>query len=87
MLAGYALLLGEKFGQRISRGMVEYPRCGAVRQVEIHAVDRSRVLRLRDRVAQIREGRLPDRPESAPCDNCEERQRCETRVSLASKFF
>ncbi len=87
MLAGYSLLLGEKYGKRINRGMVEYPRYGAVRQVEIHAVDRSRVLRLRDRVAQIREGRLPDRPESAPCDGCEERQRCETRVSLASKFF
>ncbi len=87
MLAGYALLLAEKYGEKVSRGLVEYPRSAAVREVEIHAVDRSRVLRIRDRVSQIKEGQLPDRPEDARCDVCMVKERCENRHSLASKFF
>ncbi|OPY55199.1 MAG: hypothetical protein A4E49_00500 [Methanosaeta sp. PtaU1.Bin112] len=87
MLAGYALLLGEKHGTHINQGLVEYPRQGLVRAVEIHGVDRARVLRLRDRIKQIKEGQLPDRPEDAPCQECEAREICETRHSLASRFF
>jgi CRISPR-associated exonuclease Cas4 len=87
MLAGYALLLAEKKGERVSRGFVEYPRSTVVREVKIHSVDRSRVLRIRDRVRQIKEGQLPDRPEDARCNGCEVKERCETRHSLASKFF
>lgn len=87
VLAGYALLLREKYGTRIDRGLVEYPRSGLVREVQIHSVDRGRVLRIRDRVQQIKEGQMPDRPEDALCDKCEVKARCETRVSLASKFF
>jgi CRISPR-associated exonuclease Cas4 len=86
-IAGYAMLVEEKYGTRISQGLVEYSRSGLIRSVQIHSVDRSRVLRLRDRIQQIKEGRLPDRPEDAKCDGCEVRDRCETRVSLASKFF
>jgi CRISPR-associated exonuclease Cas4 len=87
MLAGYALLLGEKNKTHINQGLVEYPRCGLVRAAEIHSVDRARVLRIRDRIRQIKEGRLPDRPEDAPCKACEAREICETRHSLASRFF
>jgi CRISPR-associated exonuclease Cas4 len=87
MLAGYALLLGEKYSSRIERGLVEYPREGAVREVQIRGIDRGRVLRIRDRVRQIKDGQLPDRPQSAMCDVCEAHERCETRVSLASRFF
>jgi CRISPR-associated exonuclease Cas4 len=87
MLAGYALLLGEKQRTHINQGLVEYPRQGLVRAVEIHGVDRARVLRLRDRIRQIKEGQLPDRPEGAPCQACEAKEICETRHSLASRFF
>jgi CRISPR-associated exonuclease Cas4 len=87
MLAGYALLLGEKHRTHINQGMVEYPRQGQVRAAEIHGVDRARVLRIRDRIRQIKDGQLPDRPEDAPCPACEAREICETRHSLASKFF
>jgi CRISPR-associated exonuclease Cas4 len=86
-MAGYAMLVEEKYGIRINEGVVEYPRSSLIRPVQIHSVDRSRVLRLRDRIQQIKEGRLPDRPEDAKCNGCEVRDRCETRVSLASKFF
>ncbi len=87
MLAGYALLLGEKQRTHINQGLVEYPRQGLVRAVEIYSVDRARVLRIRDRIKQIKEGQLPDRPEDAPCPDCEAREICETRHSLASRFF
>ena len=87
MLAGYALLLAETYGKRINRGLVEFPRSGIVRPVQIHSIDRARVLRIRDRVRQIKDGQLPDRPEDARCDDCQARERCETRHSLASKFF
>ncbi len=87
MLAGYALLLGEKCGAIIYQGRIEYSRLGLVREIEIHSVDRGRVLRIRDRIQQIKEGQLPDVPKDAICDKCEVRERCETRFSFASKFF
>ena len=49
-LAGYALLLGEKHKIRIDHGLVEYPNSGLIRKVQIHSVDRARVLRIRDRI-------------------------------------
>lgn len=87
MLAGYSLLLAERYGEKVSKGLVEYPRSGMVREVGIHSVDRSRVLRIRDRVRQIKDGQLPDKPDDARCETCEVKERCETRHSLASKFF
>jgi CRISPR-associated exonuclease Cas4 len=87
VLSGYALLLGEKEKRHIDIGMVEYARAGLVRRIEIHGVDRARVLRIRDRIRLIKEGRLPDRPESAPCQGCRASEICQTRHSLASKFF
>jgi CRISPR-associated exonuclease Cas4 len=86
-LAGYAMLVEERCGIRIKQGLIEYPRSGTIRLIQIHSVDRSRILRLRDRIAQIKEGRLPDKPNEPSCDGCEVRDKCETRVSLASKFF
>ncbi|HUS76438.1 MAG TPA: Dna2/Cas4 domain-containing protein [Methanothrix sp.] len=87
MLAGYALLLGDKYKAHINQGLVEYPRYGLVRTVQIHSVDKARVLRIRDRIRQIKEGQLPDRPENANCQTCQAAEICETRHSLASKFF
>ena len=87
MLAGYALLLGEKNGAKINRGLIEYPLSGAMREVQIYEVDKARVLRIRDRIRQIKNGRLPDKPTDSPCEKCEMVDRCETRRSLASKFF
>lgn len=86
-LAGYAMLVDEEYGIRVQRGQVEYPRSGVIRAVQIHSVDRGRLLRIRDRIQQIKEGRLPDRPEDGLCDGCLARDKCETSYSLASKFF
>jgi CRISPR-associated exonuclease Cas4 len=87
MLAGYALLLGEQENRHIDHGMVEYSRLGLVRRIDIHGIDRARALRLRDRIRQIKDGRLPDRPEDAPCRSCWASDNCQTRHSLASRFF
>jgi CRISPR-associated exonuclease Cas4 len=87
MLAGYGLLLGERHNLKINQGLVEYPRSGIVRHVQIHSVDKARVLRIRDRVRQIKEGRLPDLLENARCDKCAELERCEMKQTLASRFF
>lgn len=87
MLAGYCLLLKEQYGARIDRGLVEYPRSGKVREVQIRGIDRARTLRIRDRIMEIRDGRLPDRPEDASCHTCRLRELCEVKVTLASKFF
>jgi len=86
-LAGYALLLEDSHDWRVDRGLVEYIRAGEVREVEIRSMDRRRVLRIRDRIRQIRDGKLPDRPKDAPCEQCPLAEMCESRRSLASKFF
>ena len=86
-IAGYALLLGEKNKIRIDHGLVEYPSSGLIRRVQIHSVDRARVLRIRDRIRQIKEGRLPERPDDSPCQGCMASEICETRQTLASRFF
>ncbi len=86
-IAGYALLLGEMHKTRIDHGLVEYPNFGLIRKVQIHSVDRVRVLRIRDRIKQIKEGRLPERPNDAPCQRCLALEICETRQTLASRFF
>ncbi|HNQ54322.1 MAG: Dna2/Cas4 domain-containing protein [Methanothrix sp.] len=87
MLSGYALLLGEKEKRHVPFGLVEYARQGLIRRVEIHGTDRARALRIRDRIRLIKQGRLPDRPDDAPCKGCQAEEICRTRHSLASKFF
>ena len=87
ILSGYSLLLGEKEKRHIPFGLVEYARQGLIRRVEIHGTDRARVLRIRDRIRLIKQGRLPDRPDDAPCKGCQAEEICRTRHSLASKFF
>ncbi|OPY45374.1 MAG: PD-(D/E)XK nuclease superfamily protein [Methanosaeta sp. PtaU1.Bin028] len=86
-LAGYSLLLQEKYGQPVVEGQVEYARSCQIRQVAIRGLDKGRFLRLCDRVRQIRRGSLPDRPANAPCSACPCRDACHSRASLASRFF
>lgn len=86
-IAGYALLLGEKHKMIIDHGLVEYASIGLIRTVQIHSVDRARVLRIRDRIKQIKSGQLPDRPEDSRCQACMASEICETRLTLASRFF
>ncbi|MHC1631331.1 MAG: CRISPR-associated protein Cas4 [Methanotrichaceae archaeon] len=86
-LAGYALLLEEIHDLNVDQGFVEYFQVSEIRSIEIRSVDRRRVLRIRDRIKQIKDGRLPDRPKGAPCQQCPMAEECKIRRSLASKFF
>ncbi len=86
-LTGYAMLLEDDLDRRVDLGLVEYPRAGEVREVEIKTYDRRKVLRIRDRIRRIQGGKLPDRPREAPCERCPVLETCETRQTLASKFF
>jgi CRISPR-associated exonuclease Cas4 len=88
-LAGYSILLKERDGVsgNYDLGQVEYPRRGQVREVFIHGVDRARFLRIRERIHAIKDGRLPDVPKDAPCVSCLMVESCQSRRSLASRFF
>ncbi|HII06321.1 MAG TPA: hypothetical protein HA349_03090 [Methanotrichaceae archaeon] len=81
------MLLEESQDRRVDLGLVEYLRAGEVREVDIRTSDRRRVLRIRDRVRRIQGGKLPDRPNGVPCERCPVLESCETRQTLASKFF
>lgn len=69
-LAGYAMLLEERFGVEVSTGQVEYVRDGEIRRIHIRGLDRSRALWVRDRVREIRDGEMPD-VSGDRCDSCE----------------
>lgn len=86
-LTAYSILVEENYQAVIKRGFVEYARSGALREVAIKHHDRRRVLRIRDEVLEIKKGTIPRRIESGECNFCMYKTKCETRVSLASRFF
>lgn len=85
-LAGYALLLEERFGVDVSTGQVEYVRDGEVRRVRIRGLDRSRALWVRDRVQEIRDGKMPD-VRDTKCDSCEMSWMCGVKSSVVSRML
>jgi CRISPR-associated exonuclease Cas4 len=87
-LAAYSILVEEKFDVAIERGMVEYARSGTLREITIKHSDRRKVLEIRDKVLRIKNGEFPERiSDSNECKYCSYKASCESRVSLASKFF
>ncbi|MDW7774931.1 MAG: Dna2/Cas4 domain-containing protein [Methanosarcinales archaeon] len=86
-LTAFSILLEEKYDSAVMKGMVEYARYGIVREVPIRHADRRKVLALAGRVRKIRDGRLPERPDDAPCDYCGHVEHCQVTQTLASRFF
>lgn len=86
-LTALAILVEEEYDCMVGSGVVEYARYGVVREVNIRRSDRRKVLVLAGRVKKIKGGRLPERPESAPCDYCGYSGFCQVTPTLASKFF
>ncbi len=87
-LTAYSILVEEKFDVAIKRGIVEYTRSGTLREIAIKHHDRRKVLEIRDKVLKIKNGNFPERiHDSSECDRCSFKASCESRVSLASKFF
>ena len=86
-LTALSILLEDKHDSAVMKGVVEYARYGIVREVPIRRADRRKVLTLAGRVRKIRDGRLPDRPDDAPCDYCGYVEHCQVTQTLASRFF
>ncbi|ABK14527.1 MAG: Dna2/Cas4 domain-containing protein [Methanothrix sp.] len=85
-LAGYAMLLEERFGVEVSTGQVEYVRDGEMRRIRIRSLDRSRALWVRDRVREIRDGEMPD-VRGERCDSCEMAGICGIKSCTISRML
>lgn len=86
-LAAYAMLAGERYGQEVSSGYVEYFPGWCIREVGIRKKDRWAALSLRNRVMDMKEGRMPDVNRGKQCDRCEFRPKCGVRVSFLDGLF
>jgi len=86
-LTAYAILVEEIYNRVVTRGFVEYARCGTVREVTIKRHERRSILQLRDRIRKIKEGFMPEKPSVAPCERCGFNGICDVKSSLASRFF
>ncbi|MDF1533187.1 MAG: Dna2/Cas4 domain-containing protein [Methanosarcinaceae archaeon] len=89
-VAALAMLVEEEYGKTVEYGFVEYARYGIVRKVIVRANDRRQILKIGNRVKKIKDGTMPDKKESPLCEHCnfsEMCRKCNTKVSLASRFF
>jgi len=86
-LTALSILMEEEYDCVVSFGTVEYARYGVVRNTNIKRSDRRKVLVLAGRIRKIMGGRLPHRPDDAPCDYCSYAELCQVAPTLASKFF
>ena len=86
-LTALSILVEEEYDCVVGSGTVEYARYGIVRNIKIKRADRRKVLVLAGRIRKIRDGRLPHRPDDAPCDYCSYAELCQVAPTLASKFF
>ncbi|MEM2924064.1 MAG: Dna2/Cas4 domain-containing protein [Methanocellales archaeon] len=86
-LTAYSILIEEKFDVAIERGIVEYTRFGTLREIAIKNSDRRKVLEIRDKVLRIKNGYFPEPNSKNQCNHCSFKTSCESRVSLASKYF
>ncbi len=85
-LAACAMLLEEKYGTPIDRGMVEYVCGWRVRETDIRKYDRMAVLSARNRIVQAGSA-MPDARQGAWCVSCQFAGSCKVRPSLVSSLF
>jgi len=86
-LAAHAIMLEEMNGGKVELGLVEYAKSCEFREAAIRSNDRRVVLQVLKKIHKIIDGTMPDKPGDAPCQNCGHAGLCETKRSLASKFF
>ncbi|WP_256621259.1 Dna2/Cas4 domain-containing protein [Methanolobus chelungpuianus] len=86
-LAALAMLLEEAGASPVKTGIATYARQGVIRRMNIRSDDRRQVLSVLPKVRRIKDGSMPDRKESALCENCAHSPVCNVQSSLASKFF
>ncbi|WMW26317.1 Dna2/Cas4 domain-containing protein [Methanolobus sediminis] len=86
-ITSLAMLAEETHGIPVKSGLVIYAKSGHFRKANIHSNDRRQVLKAISRARQIKDGKMPDKNESALCSSCEFSEMCNVKASLASKFF
>ncbi|SDG10160.1 CRISPR-associated exonuclease Cas4 [Methanolobus vulcani] len=86
-VTSFAMLAEEKHGIPIKSGLVIYAKSGNFRKVNIHSNDRRQVLKGISRARKIKDGKMPDKNESALCASCEFSDMCNVKASLVSKLL
>ncbi len=86
-LTALSILVEEEYDCVVDSGTVEYARYGILRNTKVKRTDRRKVLVLAGRIRKIIDGRLPHRPDDAPCDYCSYSELCQVTPTLASRFF
>lgn len=75
-LVGYALLMEQKFGEPVERGIIEYV---VLRRREVVTIDTSlkdTFLGIKNAVEEILNGKAPEKKRRKECDLCTFRERC-----------
>jgi len=80
------MLMEEKYGTAVDRGMVEYVCGWRIRETDIRKYDRMAVLSARNRIVQAGSA-MPDARRGAWCVSCQYAGSCEIRPSLMSSLF
>lgn len=86
-LASLAMLTEEKYSNTAGTGFVLYSREAVIRKAGIRSTDRRQVLKIRNRIKNIKNGMMPEGKNSDLCTNCIYSNLCKSRKSLMSKFF
>lgn len=85
-LTACAMLMEEKYGTAVRRGLVEYVCGWRIRETEIRKYDRMAVLSARNRIAQMGSA-MPDARRGTWCVACQFVSSCDVRPSLVSSLF
>lgn len=85
-LAACSLLVEEKYGEAVERGMVEYVCGWRVRETEIRKRDRMAVLSARNRIHQMGSS-MPEASRGSWCHGCQYSDACKVKVSFVDSLF
>ncbi len=86
-LAAYAMLLSEKYGVDCSSGGVEYVSGWCIRMANVRYEDKRKALYARNRINEIKAGKMPEASRGKWCGRCSYTDRCSVRVSLLDTLF
>lgn len=86
-LAAYSLLLAEKYGEPVTRGLVEYATVWQVREASIRSEDKRKALYARNRILEMMLGKMPDSRRGEWCKRCEYNDSCTVKVSFLDSLL
>jgi CRISPR-associated exonuclease Cas4 len=86
-LAAYAMLLSEKYAVDCSSGCIEYVSGWCIRTAEVRYEDKRKVLYARNRINEIKTGKMPEASRGKWCGRCSYADACNVRVSMLDSLF